>query len=90
RMTTAVGMYLDNVSPYGVYDLIGNVWEWTLSDYESGQSDDLSTDNIRTQRGGSWRSNLAFSSAVHRHGNRRYPARREYHVGLRLVAVAPK
>jgi formylglycine-generating enzyme required for sulfatase activity len=89
RMTTAVGMYPHNVSPYRVCDLIGNVWEWTLSEYETGRSDNLASETVRTQRGGSWRSNLAFSSAVHRHGNRRYPARREYHVGLRLITEKP-
>lgn len=31
--TTAVGTYEAGKSPYGVYDLIGNVWEWTADWY---------------------------------------------------------
>lgn len=58
--TTPVDAYPGGTSPYGVLDLVGNVWEWcsTLyADYpyraEDGR-EDLSASGWRVLRGGSW------------------------------------
>ena len=63
--TTPVGFYngstyngyttLDSASPYGVYDMAGNIWQWTADVYDSqhyrymrGGSKDMYENNLRT------------------------------------------
>jgi formylglycine-generating enzyme required for sulfatase activity len=37
RSTTAVGTYRSGISPYGIHDLTGNVWEWCNTETTSGR-----------------------------------------------------
>jgi formylglycine-generating enzyme required for sulfatase activity len=50
-MTTVVNRYPEGVSPYGVYDLAGNVWEWCADIVtEEEPSQDDSGENILTRK----------------------------------------
>lgn len=61
RKVMPVGSYEDGKSPYGVYDMCGNVKEWTASwykDYPGNPFKDVFTtgEKVKVARGGSWRS----------------------------------
>lgn len=56
--TTPVGAFEQGKSIYGIYDMSGNVWEWTSSRYEPYPGNKRRSENYggnyRTLKGGSW------------------------------------
>lgn len=56
--TTPVGAFEGGKSPYGVYDMSGNVWEWTASWYKAYPNNKTPSESYgeryKTLKGGSW------------------------------------
>jgi formylglycine-generating enzyme required for sulfatase activity len=83
RMTSEVMRYGSGVSPYGVFDMAGNVWEWCLN--MAYDDVDVTHDKPRGVHGGS------FMSPFERAQNHSYlPLSPETHygsIGFRLVCL---
>jgi len=59
--TTKVGSYESGISPFGLYDMSGNVWEWVDDWYNVYPNGDTNASKyfgqkVRIIRGGSWRN----------------------------------
>jgi formylglycine-generating enzyme required for sulfatase activity len=56
--TTPAGSFEGGKSPYGVYDMSGNVWEWTASWYKAYPNNKTPSESYgeryKTLKGGSW------------------------------------
>jgi iron(II)-dependent oxidoreductase len=87
-MTAPVGCYPEGVSPYGMHDSIGNVWEWTASEYASYPGAAQFHEAGRyTLRGSSCASNPTHTRCTYRS---RLPANYwRYHLGFRIVLGRP-
>ena len=99
QSSTCVGCFPGGKSPYGVEDMVGNVWEWTASVYgdypHPVQGGDLKTRQelsagrtvARVLRGGAYLGDKEACVCASRFGN--FPSSWYYVVGFRVVC-APK
>ncbi|MGO8672685.1 MAG: formylglycine-generating enzyme family protein, partial [Capsulimonadaceae bacterium] len=88
HQTSAVGTFPDGASPYGVMDMSGNVWEWTLTEYESKSDTNVSSYARRVVRGGAWYYFPRHARAGCRFSH--FPDSRSYFIGFRLAASTAK
>jgi gamma-glutamyl hercynylcysteine S-oxide synthase len=94
--TAPVGSYAQNVSPIGCYGMIGDLWEWTSSDFgaypgfESFPYPEYSQaffgNEYKVLRGGSWATRPGAIRNTFRNWD--YPVRRQIFSGFRCAANA--
>lgn len=82
KMTTPVNRYRKGISPYGVFDMAGNIWEWTLNRAAAAET---GRDYRRAVVGGSYVSSCDRAQTAYRH----YfdPWFRFSSIGIRLVGL---
>jgi len=83
--TTAVGIYPQGASPYGVLDMAGNVWEWCLNEYGRPERKGTEGEANRVVRGGSWFDSQDYSRCAVRY--RFLPGSRYNSNGFRVVVL---
>lgn len=91
KRTSAVGIFPDGASPYGVLEMSGNVWEWSLlpwaAPYEPHTAAQVEVEGAarRVLRGGAWGNGRGDPRVSSRgSGN---PGSRNYYVGFRAVSA---
>ena len=88
-----VGRYEKSVSPYNIFDMAGNVWEWVLDWFDPGYyatslaANPLGPDKgqHRVFRGGSWTNGIGSIRTSTR--GRAFPANTNNNLGMRCIRL---
>jgi formylglycine-generating enzyme required for sulfatase activity len=88
-LTAPAGCYPNGISPYGLHDCIGNVWEWTASTYANypGAALAFQETGSYTLRGSSCASTPTHARCTYR--SRLPTTYWRYHLGFRIVIGRP-
>jgi gamma-glutamyl hercynylcysteine S-oxide synthase len=88
-----VGAFPDGASPYGALGMLGDVWEWTASDFHGYDgfeahpypeySEVFFGDEYKVLRGGSWATRTRVATPTFRNWD--LPQRRQIFSGMRLA-----
>jgi formylglycine-generating enzyme required for sulfatase activity len=77
---------------WGLYDMSGNVWEWTRSIFNEypysetdGRNETSDTESMRTKHGGSWNNDVRLSRSAVRIGY--YPQVQWFALGFRVACL---
>jgi formylglycine-generating enzyme required for sulfatase activity len=88
-----VGEY-KGASPFNIFDLVGNAWEWTASDFKayagSVAKQGLAASDEKVIRGGYWGSRAARATTTFRTGWRARGEEDYSNTGFRCAMDAPK
>jgi formylglycine-generating enzyme required for sulfatase activity len=90
-LLSPVGAYQPGISPYGVFDMAGNVWEWVSDWYDAQYYKTSPTQNPtgpiagreKVMRGGSWSNRAGDIRATIR--DKVAPTYRNYSIGFRCA-----
>lgn len=86
KMTTPVTRYEKGVSPFGIWDMAGNVWEWTLSTQDTSGGSAVTGDVERAVHGGAYVGTYDRARIPFRYYLK--PAVSYATIGFRLVRLA--